>query len=71
VLVVAKYAVEQFHLTKFDANAALLTYYASQQTTCSGEAVPSPVWVSSLYVRRNNRWQNAAYQQSQHATTKK
>jgi hypothetical protein len=69
--VVTKYSVEQFHLTTFDANTALLTYHASQQTTCSGKPVPSPVWVSSLYVRRANRWLNAAYQQTQDATAKK
>jgi hypothetical protein len=62
--VVKSYAVDKFTLTTFDANTALLTYHAEQETTCGGTAVPSPVWVSSLYVRRGGRWQNALYQQT-------
>lgn len=65
VCVVKSYAVENFELTKLDANTAVLTYHAEQDTTCGGNAVPSPVWASSLYVRRGNRWLNALYQQTQ------
>jgi hypothetical protein len=63
--VVASYSVEDFKATQFDANMVVLTYHASQSTTCSGKPVPSPVWVSSTYVRRGNRWLNAVYQQTQ------
>jgi hypothetical protein len=49
---------------RFDTNTVLLTYHAAQSTTCSGTPIPSPVWVSSLYVRRGGRWVNAAYQQT-------
>ena len=62
---VKSYAVDKFELVKFDANTALLTYHAEQDTTCGGKAVPSPVWVSSLYVRRHGRWLNVSYQQTQ------
>jgi hypothetical protein len=62
--VIKKYSVDNFKLTVFDAHTALLTYHAAQDTTCGGKAVPSPVWVSSLYVRRANRWLNASYQQT-------
>jgi hypothetical protein len=65
VCVVKSYAVDSFELTTFDTNTALLTYHAEQDTTCGGSAVPSPVWVSSLYVRRGGRWLNALYQQTQ------
>ena len=65
--VVKSYAVDRFELTSFDANTALLTYHAEQDTTCGGRPVPSPVWVSSLYVRRDGKWLNAAYQQTQTA----
>jgi hypothetical protein len=68
VCLVKSYAVDHFELTLFDPNTALLTYHAAQDTTCGGKAVPSPVWVSSLYVKRGERWQNALYQQT--ATTK-
>ena len=62
---VKSYTVEKFELAMFDANTALLTYHAAQDTTCGGKAVPSPVWVSSLYVKRGDRWLNALYQQTQ------
>ena len=63
VCTVKSYSVEQFKLTVFGPNTALLTYHAAQDTICGGHAVPSPVWVSSLYIKRGNRWLNAAYQQ--------
>jgi uncharacterized protein DUF4440 len=65
VCVVKSYAVDKFELTRLDANTALLTYRAEQDTTCGGNAVPSPVWASSLYVKRGKRWLNALYQQTQ------
>src|SRR5262249_20823412 len=65
ICVVKSYFVDKFELTMFDANTALLTYHAEQDTKCGAVAVPSPVWVSSLYVRRGGRWLNALYQQTQ------
>lgn len=62
--VVTRYAVDHFTLTQFDANTALLSYHAEQQTKCGSAMVPSPVWAGSLYVRRGGRWMNAVYQQS-------
>lgn len=64
---VKSYAVDHFELAMFAADMALLTYHAAQDTTCGGKAVPSPVWVSSLYVKRGDRWLNALYQQTQTA----
>lgn len=65
VCVVKSYSVDGFKLTPFDANTALLTYHAKQDTTCNGNPVPSPAWVSSLFIRRDGRWQNVLYQQTQ------
>ena len=62
--VVKSYSVDRFTLTSVDANTALLTYRAEQDTTCNGQRVPSPVWVSSLYVKRGDRWLNFLYQQT-------
>src|SRR3954463_16147451 len=58
------YSLRDFQLTPFNAETALLTYHAEQDTTCHGRVVPSPVWVSSLYVKRKGKWQNALYQQT-------
>ena len=63
--VVRSYTVDKFVLTAFDSNTALLNYYAAQDTACNGKPVPSPVWVSSLHVKRGGRWMNALYQQTQ------
>ena len=65
ICVVKSYTVDKFDLKRFDANTALLTYHAQQDTACNGNPVPSPVWVSSLYIRRGTRWRNALYQQTQ------
>lgn len=59
---VKSYSVDHFHATRFDDNTALLTYRAAQETTCGKVVVPSPTWVSSLFVRRDGRWVNALYQ---------
>jgi hypothetical protein len=64
VCVVKSYAVRDFELTMFNDQAALLTYHAEQDTTCHGKTVPSPGWISSLYVKRKGRWLNALYQQT-------
>jgi hypothetical protein len=63
--VVKSYVVDHFELATFDPNTALLTYHAQQDTLCNGTPVPTPAWVSSLYVKRNDRWLNALYQQTQ------
>jgi hypothetical protein len=64
VCVVKNFSVDHFKLTIFDSNTALLTYHAQQDTTCSGRPVPSPVWVSSLYIRHGGKWLNALYEQT-------
>lgn len=63
--VVHAFTIDSFELTRLNPATALLTYRAAQRTLCNGHAVPSPVWASSLYVRRADRWLNALYQQTQ------
>ncbi|MGH9443676.1 MAG: nuclear transport factor 2 family protein [Thermoanaerobaculia bacterium] len=64
VCVVKSYSVGDFRFTQLGPDTALLVYHAEQDTSCGGNAVPSPSWVSSLYVRRNGRWKNALFQVS-------
>jgi len=64
VCTVEDYAVDQFKVARLSADTALLTYHARQTTQCAKVAVPSPVWVSSLYVRRDGRWVNVLFQQT-------
>ncbi len=64
---VKDYALKNFKLHMLAENVALLTYYESQETSCGGKAVPSPCWVSSLYLKREGRWRNVLYQQTRAA----
>lgn len=59
--VVKSYDVDRFKLTRFSVHTALLTYRAAQDTMCGTAHVPSPVWATSLFVKRDGRWQNALY----------
>jgi len=65
VCIINSYSIDRFELKMLKPDIALLTYHAAQDTTCSGVAVPSPAWASSLYVKRGDRWLNAFYQQTQ------
>ena len=62
--IVESYAVDRFQMTRLSPDTALLVYHVEQKTTCGKVPVPSPAWASSLYVYREDRWVNAAYQQS-------
>jgi len=61
---VEEFAVDRFRVTRLSADTAVVVYHARQKTQCGAVAVPSPAWVSSLYVRREGRWLNALFQQS-------
>jgi hypothetical protein len=50
--------------TQFSPDSAVVTYRAEQDTTCGGSRAPSPTWVTSAYVFRDGRWQNAIYVQT-------
>jgi hypothetical protein len=63
--IVRSYTLTEFRFSRIDSETALLTYHAAQDTRCGGNAVPSPVWVTSIYARRDNRWLNVVYQQTQ------
>jgi hypothetical protein len=61
---VRSYGLDRFVVTTLSETTAVVTYHAEQDTLCGGQRVPSPAWVSSLYVLRDGRWQNAVYQQT-------
>ena len=61
---VKSYQLDQFELKMLDKNTALLTYREAQDTVCHNP-VPSPCWVSSLYMKCGDRWLNVLYQQTE------
>jgi hypothetical protein len=64
VYTVKSYQLDQFELKMLDKNTALLTYREAQDTVCHNP-VPSPCWVSSLYMKHGDRWLNVFYQQTE------
>jgi hypothetical protein len=65
ICTVKSYSVDKFKCTQIDTNVAVLNYYAAQDTVCNSKPVPSPVWVTSLFVKRGERWVNVLYQHSE------
>ena len=64
VCVVKSYELGEMRFTRVSADVAMLVYRASQDTHCGPGAVPSPAWVTSVYVHRDGRWQNLLYEQN-------
>jgi len=64
ICTVKNYKLDHFEMKLLDKNTALLTYWEAQDTVCHNP-VPSPCWVSSLYLKRGDRWVNVLYQQTQ------
>jgi hypothetical protein len=64
VCTVKSYKLDRFEVKMLDKDTALLTYWEEQDTVCNKQ-VPSPCWVSSLYMKRGDKWLNVFYQQTQ------
>jgi len=62
VCVVSRYSLSPLSLTAVASDSVLVTYRAEQDTLCGTAKVPSPVWATSLYVKRGGRWLNVLYQ---------
>jgi hypothetical protein len=60
--VVRTYSLGPISATRVAEDTWLLTYRAEQDSACGGQPVPSPVWATSLYARRDGRWVNVMYQ---------
>jgi len=62
--VVRSYSFDNVQVVMLDRNTAILTYRAMQDATCGGSVLPPTVWASSVFVRRNGRWQAAFHQET-------
>jgi hypothetical protein len=58
---VAGYTLDRFTFRRLSKDTALLVYRAAQDTSCGGHKVPSPVWATSLFQKRDGRWENVLY----------
>jgi hypothetical protein len=45
-------------------DVAILTFSATQDATCGGAAEPSPVWASTVFVKRGGKWLAAFHQET-------
>ena len=58
------YSFADIKLTMITKDAALVTYKAAQDYTCMGHAGPTPVYASSVYVKRKGQWLNILHQET-------
>ncbi|MFN2531045.1 MAG: nuclear transport factor 2 family protein [Pyrinomonadaceae bacterium] len=61
---VKSYELSDIKVTFLDSNAALITYKATQDAICGGQAVPAAVWASSAFVKRGGKWYAASHQET-------
>ena len=58
------YAMDGFDVVMLNPDTALLTFSATQDATCGGAAEPSPVWASTVFVKRGGKWLAAFHQET-------
>jgi hypothetical protein len=59
---VANYSLDNFTFRQVGSDAAMLVYHASQEFACGDKRIPNSGWVTSLYHRRDGRWQNVLFE---------
>ena len=67
---VESYEIGEMQFTRMAEDSAVLVYRAEQNTKCGGQPVPSPVWATSVYVKRDGKWLNFLYQHTAAAPKK-
>jgi len=63
-LTVDDYKWEGLRIVHFSPDVTLLVYKATQKASFGGQPVPTPTWVSSLWIKRNGRWLNVFVQET-------
>jgi hypothetical protein len=61
---VSSFSLGPMSLVALSPDTVAVTYRAEQDTKCGAAKVPSPVWATSVYVKRSGKWLNALYQQT-------
>jgi hypothetical protein len=59
---VPTYKIDNFTFRRLGADAGMLVYRASQEFACGAKRIPNVGWVTSLYARRNGKWENVLFE---------
>ena len=62
--VLKSYEFGNFKVKMADPNTALVTYQATEDATCGGQAAPAKVYASSVYVKRGGKWMPIFHQET-------
>jgi hypothetical protein len=61
---IASYAIDQLKVTSVSDTTAVVTYRWTGKGTMMGQAFPSPVYASSVWVNKAGKWTNVFHQES-------
>ena len=59
---VPRYNLGNFTFRRLGADAGMLVYRAEQEFACGDKHVPNVGWVTSIYARRDGRWENVLFE---------
>jgi hypothetical protein len=60
---VSTYSLDNTKVTMLSKDSALLTYKYTHDVTCGGTPEASPLWASTIYVKRGGKWLIAFHQE--------
>lgn len=60
---VSSYSLDNTKVTMLSKEVALLTYRYTHDVVCGGNPEPSPLWASTMYVKRGGKWLIAFHQE--------
>lgn len=58
------FAHQNPRLRKLGADVVVLTYTATQDTTCDGKKLPAKLFATVIYVRQKGKWMQTQYQET-------
>jgi uncharacterized protein (TIGR02246 family) len=60
---VSRYSLDNTKVTMLNKDVALLTYRYAHDVVCGGNPEASPLWASTIYVKRGGKWLIAFHQE--------
>jgi len=60
---VSRYSLDNSKVTMLSEDVALLTYRYAHDVVCAGTPEASPLWASTVYVKRDGKWLIAFHQE--------